>query len=889
MFKILQYNDLDTTGAGPQFKRVVQYLQAGDFQAAEVKKMAGTDGLYRAKLDRADRLLFKFARYKGQSYLLLLEVIKEHDYEGSKFLRGAQVLEEKWEVTYDSASGEKQTQLVYVNPQKPQFHLLDKIISFDDDQREVYGLPVPLVLIGSAGSGKTALTLEKIKDFHGQVAYVSLSPYLVENARRMYFSYGYENPKQEVDFISFEEYLQSIRIPKGREITFRDFDGWYSRYRQTYKIKDVNKLLEEFKGVITGSVVDRPFLTRKDYQGLGIKQSIFLEEEREKVYDIFERYLEFLREGNFYDSNMVAYEYLPLIQPRYDFVVVDEVQDITNVQLMLILKSLVSPANFLLSGDSNQIVHPNFFSWANVKSLFFKEEVTGSLIRILKTNYRNSQQITKLSNDLLKIKNARFGSIDKESTYLIDTVSDDPGEINFFPDQEKVVKDLNLKTRSSAKYAILVMDKEAKMHAKKNFDSPLVFTIQEAKGLEYENIILHNFISSNEEAFREIARGVEESDLQDENMRYSRVKEKSNKDLEAYKFYINSLYVAFTRAVKNVYIIESNSKNDLLRLLGLVEVTQKISLPKTETSTDEEWLEEARRLEKQGKLEQSQEIRDRIRGIAYLSPEQVENLVNEIFKNPGSPDSAKCQALFTYAKNRFRLDLIQRLYEKANYGPAKQFMLEYKSIQSSYTKHIRNGNLAQVKRAIQKYGINMRDTDGKTGLMIAVLYNKVPLIDFFIQQEAELHLSDKENRTVLHMAFLAFDNEDIDEKRFAQLYLKFSLPYLKVKVDDRIIKISAHTMEYFMMHFMIALRSEIIANIKLEHLKGITMEDFFNLISWMPNQVLAPYRRQRQYINSILAKNEVDRQDKYNKQLFRRKYRGCYDLYENLEVILEMT
>jgi len=83
-------------------------------------------------------------------------------------------------------------------------------------------------------------------------------------------------------------------------------------------------------------------LSKADYLALGIRQSVYPVGERESVYELFEKYLNFLKEKTGYDSNIVSYQYLPKIQPIYDYVVVDEVQDITNVQLYLILKSLKS-------------------------------------------------------------------------------------------------------------------------------------------------------------------------------------------------------------------------------------------------------------------------------------------------------------------------------------------------------------------------------------------------------------------------------------------------------------------------------------------------------------------------------------------------------------------
>ena len=107
----------------------------------------------------------------------------------------------------------------------PTFHLLNKVLSFDDAQQAVYTLPPPCIVIGSAGSGKT-MTLEKMKDAPGEVLYVTRSPYLVHNARTLYYALEYENDDQEVSFLSFAEYLASLRVPQGREMGWRDFAQW---------------------------------------------------------------------------------------------------------------------------------------------------------------------------------------------------------------------------------------------------------------------------------------------------------------------------------------------------------------------------------------------------------------------------------------------------------------------------------------------------------------------------------------------------------------------------------------------------------------------------------------------------------------------------------------
>jgi hypothetical protein len=72
------------------------------------------------------------------------------------------------------------------------------------------------------------------------------------------------------------------------------------------------------------------------------------------------------------------------------------------------------------------------------------------------------------------------------------------------------------KTKKSTKFAVLVMREEDKNEARESFQTPLIFSIQEAKGLEYDNIILYNFISKNHKEFQEISRDVLKSDLEKE-------------------------------------------------------------------------------------------------------------------------------------------------------------------------------------------------------------------------------------------------------------------------------------------------------------------------------------------------------------------------------------
>jgi hypothetical protein len=893
----LFYNDLAVGKLKKSIDKVVGLLRVGDFRAADVKKMPNF-GYYRAKLDDTNRLLFKIGIYENQKYLFILEVINNHAYEKSRFLNGGIVDENKLVSLKDpkDVPADEIAPIGYVNSLKKSFHLLDKILSFDEIQTEILHLPTPSIIIGSAGSGKTALTLEKVKILPGKILYTTLSAYLVENASNLYSSFEYENTKQEVEFLSFFEYLSTIDVPKGKEVDFRNFDQWISRYRQSHKIKDSYKIFEEFKGVITGSMIDKAYLSLDDYTSLGVKQSIFPVAERALIYDLFSKYLEWLKEGTYFDSNILSYHLLPKITPQYDYVVVDEVQDITNIQLMLILKSLILPQNFVLCGDSNQIVHPNFFSWSQIKTLFYKQDLKGDIIRILATNYRNTPEVTRIANQLLLIKNARFGSIDKESTYLVKPNSKHSGEVEFLENNPKIKAELNAKTKRSTKFAVLVLRNEDKALAKTFFNTPLLFSIQEAKGLEYENIILFNAISGYDREFRELTNGVTQEDLKEENLKYSRGKDKTDKSLDEYKFYVNSLYVGITRAVKNLYVIETNKKHELLTLLGLTNFKQQSSV-KDQTSSKEDWQREARRLEMQGKQEQADAIRNQILQVQPVpweitTREMLKDLVKQAL-NPESFNKKAKDRLFEYALYYGEQSYFNQL-SALKYRPADRWELEGKGILKRMLSEYQQDNVKALEPKLIKYGIDFRNELNLSPFMLAISYGAIQISEHLIKNGAKTNLTDNFGRNALQLALLKAELDSVfKQKVLNKFYGTLKIESIRVKIDNKLLKIDNHQAEFLMLNFMIAtLRTKIIAGtnrkdrFQVSEIPVFQTQDYLDFYEGLSSHVLADYRKVRSYLSSILSKNEVNRDDKYNKKLFLRIQQGMYLPNPLLEILV---
>nr|WP_281721563.1 ankyrin repeat domain-containing protein [Nitrosomonas nitrosa] len=884
--KILVYNELNPHTI-PGFAKLNKYLEDDNFKSAEVKKVG--DNLYRAKLNQRDRLLFSIYRYQDENYALILEFIKNHAYQDSRFLRQVSHIDEDKIPTLSKPDEAGEKRLVYLNPSHTSFNLLDKIISFDDRQQSIYDLQPPLIVIGSAGSGKTALTLEKMKQAVGDVLYVTQSAYLVKNSRDLYYAHHYDNPDQQIDFLSFQEFLESIRVPEGKPVTFQAFQQWFGRYRQG-PLKDAHKLFEEFRGVITGPATDKSWLSREDYLNLGVKESIFLAEERELVYDTFEKYLAFLQKEHLYDSNIVSHQYLQLLQPRYDFIVVDEVQDLTNIQLYLIIKSLRQSQDFILCGDSNQIVHPNFFSWSKVKSLFYRQDdiqTSDQLIRILNTNYRNSPQVTDIANKILKIKSQRFGSIDKESHYLVESNGHNQGEVLFLQDTASVRKELDSKTKASTLFAIIVMTAEQKPAAQQYFSTPLIFTIQEAKGLEYENIILYNFLTQEESRYREISKGVSLTDL-DQDIKYARAKDKTDKSLEIYKFYINALYVALTRAVKNLYWIESNPKQPLLDLLGLRNAQESLQLASQQSSLDA-WRLEAHKLELQGKQEQAERIRNEI--LKQKTPiwqvithPVLAELKQKAFDNA---DKNARMLLLEYGlvyEDRDIIINLQRAGFKAAQHPEKGLQLLQQKHYSAYSFKKPDAVLKQV----DQYGPDFRNIFNQTPLMVAAWMGNTEVIKALVELGANTEKVDSNGLTAFQIALAqTAHSESYAKKKLADIYEQLEPTSMSIQVDGHLIKLDQHIMEFFMLNLMIALSCRVMTKKYFYRPTGFSSQDFIDAVQHIPYSILPERRKQRTYLSSILSKNEINKDDKYNRKLFYRVMRGTYVFNPGLALKVE--
>ena len=926
--RILTYQGLGAHRSQKAMDRVRSAITTGDFRAAAIKKLAPTP-YWRAKLDDKSRLLMQFVRHGGETVCLFLEIIDNHAYDRSRFLRGAKVDPDKIEQAPDGTAADllapdvttpsaPPSRLTWLHPTRDQFVLLDKPIMFDDVQEAVRLRPAPVVVLGPAGSGKTAVTLTKLREASGRVLYVTQSAYLAQAARSLYGAHGYENDCQEVEFLSYRELLETIRVPIGREVRFTDFEPWFHRHRTALRGDvqgtDAFALFEEFRGVL-GARPDAP-LSLDDYQALGVRQSLFpAGVARDAIHGLFGRYVKWLKESGFYDLNLVAHAWRPLAEPAYDFVVIDEVQDFTNAQLSLILATLKNPKHFLLCGDAHQIVHPNFFSWAAVRALFWYgaagEDVGSGQIAVLRANFRNTQSVTNIANRLLRIKQARFGSIDRESSFLVECASGEAGSVQLLAAKDSTLRDLDARSRGSVHHAVIVLRDEYKQAARELFRTPLIFSVHEVKGLEYPHVILFNLISGARADYAEICRGVSPADLAKEDLEYRRGRDKADKSLEVYKFYVNALYVAMTRAVETLVLAESDMRHPLLSLLNLKEDVGGLS-GATQISTKQEWALEARKLELQGKQEQARSIRETFLKVKTTPWQPWSEAAILAFEpralNARDPSTKLKQALVNYGLWHSQPKFIEDMADKTNFHAAAAIsfrgLVENQSSRHRYfdgrdhQNPVAKAMMAQSRRLLRPYselafkpvlaecdlyGVDHRVPCGATPLMMAARAGNLALAEALVQRGADLSASDEYGHTAWMVALCrAVAEPDFAEHSLGPLVDLLAPVALDVQTAGRLVKLERHQAEYWLLSLMLAsLKIQGSTMVDRSHpsyrySRGFFADSLMETLAALPDHLWPSARRKRPYLNSVLARAEVSSGYRPARKLWQRWGNGHY-------------
>lgn len=350
----------------------------------------------------------------------------------------------------------------------------------------------------------------------------------------------------------------------------------------------------DFKKILYGNfnqyIHSKMQLDEEEYKSLNTSYTLFKGEQREQFIRVcrkFQRYLSNIKKEKLYDEGVIVREALLQLKEMYDFIIIDEVQDLTELQVYFLCQLVRDKKNIFVSGDFHQTINPTFFSVGRVESIFrFLGGLDNFTQGRLQKNYRSSKNIVMFSNALAEL---RKDIIHEKLEFSYEEIAKrDVTDIPFIYDGDK--KELWECVKDKGYLSIVVatdITKEKLIQEYPNLKAR-VLTVSEIKGIEKSYIITYNIMSDFKKQWEDIFSC-------------------DQKQSESYRYYFNVVYVAITRAREYLCMIEDNiceeTRNWLLAQGKKVSLFNANRLQLQESSTDHDLLQAAIDFEKNGHFE----------------------------------------------------------------------------------------------------------------------------------------------------------------------------------------------------------------------------------------------------------------------------------------------
>ena len=474
-------------------------------------------------------------------------------------------------------------------------------------------------------------------------------------------------PRKQIDFRTFYEDFYKKKIARNVKLAKISSNVAWSEIRT--KIKGSSfKYFEECCGA--------SFNVNDDKLRQAVKNNYLQLQTDAKVsalvWEIFESYEGWKQENNYYDiEDFVGLFYRkikkwPFKDFNFDLIVIDEVQDLSFNSISVLTNLCLN--NFMICGDNAQNIEKGInFKFKDLRT-FLSKTISNRSTRIvdygdfynqevnlpelshyhLGLNFRSSREILDLANLVVCLLETYFGKeidsfpkekgffrspkpvvielgqditflVDFLETYLKMEVSIETEDMDMSMDTSAALVSKRIKIGND--FCVIVRDEAAKLRVPEALKNCIILTLQESKGLEFENVLLYNHFTGNdaEKGWRYIysrtgieqrqLKGTEKSELENETDLFRRsklelqklVKEESGSlfefstnaaldqisvqaQLEGLSADMKFLYVAITRTKKNLIIYDhavpkppSHVRSEFDKMCAKLDLIEKVS------------------------------------------------------------------------------------------------------------------------------------------------------------------------------------------------------------------------------------------------------------------------------------------------------------------------
>lgn len=567
-----------------------------------IRKIIGTD-VYKFRVNNGDRILFTFDDNRDSEIVFLKYCNHDSQIQKGKIINDNLDLhlEKSLELNLNSYEEDDFNESIkndieeYINrylsiglDSLTSIVLEDEyiVIALEEDEYLYYlnenqfeclkVLGKPIIISGCAGSGKTMIGIHKLilnNELNIKSAYITYSSILKSKANT-YFDKFKKGKNSSIDFICLNDYCAEILgIDPKKIIKYSDFEKWF--LEMSYRFNDLS-----LSTMIIYNEINNINTYKDNYKYEGFK-----DKEIEFIKNIYAKYEDWININGYIDEIRLIEGIISEINDnkielsKYDFIFVDEVQDLRNNHLKFIYNMSNIKENIVFAGDINQIINNSNFDFKFLKSYFYENNICYDE-KFLNKNYRNCSGVVDFINKLIDLRINNVGKLKSEYDLYEDCIREGkkPYIIPYKNENiQRLVEEVNERD-----YCAIVVPTYVEKHKLiiEGANEGRVFTVEEIKGLEYKNIFCINFISTYKNYWKLIKKGANQGYL---------------------RHFINILYVAITRGINIVGFVEKDI-NMVKNLFGKesVEDLKGINLELLEMlkiTTTQGWLKEGRRLE----------------------------------------------------------------------------------------------------------------------------------------------------------------------------------------------------------------------------------------------------------------------------------------------------
>ena len=447
-----------------------------------------------------------------------------------------------------------------------------------------------VLLSGSAGTGKTTVGLYRLArtlqmNPTARCLYVGYNPTLVKESKEQFkqlWGETFEGLPLKPEFLTIRDLCLKITKDLGEEFKHPlvGYQYFYQRYIKKPESKQYPPALvwDEIRSIIKGANLKAKsecyLLSQKEYENLGKKRSGAIRAgERHKIYKLAQWYQNRIDCEQLADEIDLTRTALRLsktvrYQP-YTLIVCDEIQDLTEIQIELVIRLLAQNGQILGAGDMNQMISPSGFRWEDLTTRLYQQNRQWTEKR-LDFNFRSTGKLGAFAVELLNLKFKLLSESQFQSEAPINT----SGELaRLVAASRNDLKQIKLGSGD----AILVRTEEQKAELLTDLTTQLIFTIEESKGLEFDTVYLVNFFEYTNSLEYTIA---------------SSTKQLTDRQQPQLRLEFNLLYVAITRARHILNICEPKI-SDLWKRAELAESLIPMSIAEafspTQSIASQDW------------------------------------------------------------------------------------------------------------------------------------------------------------------------------------------------------------------------------------------------------------------------------------------------------------